>query len=103
MLKINAKIKILAIGNLITEAAKEINKKHVLTVASVSENDPYGKAATGVNFEIEVYNHNIQKFGISVNKIDEIAEVELLAYPYKKDGIEKTQFRFLVNKMIFDL
>jgi hypothetical protein len=83
---------------LMSASVKSTTYKQILTVAEVPELNPYGKPLTDrVPFDVEIHNNNIAGFGVTKNHINELAEIDVLMTPYRKDGNSETQWKILVN------
>lgn len=103
-MKAQSKLKIVAVGPEQTSATvKQTTRKVVLTVADVSSDNPFGHSKDVANtFEVEVYNHNIENFGISPVLVDQVADCELVINFYKSNSAIASP-RFIVNDLSFRL
>lgn len=103
-MRLTTKVRIVAISNLyssLTAKSKLYSKK--ITVIEAPEINPYGRDySNSVPFDIEVHNDNIDKFGIVPGHIGEVATVDLIVVPHKKDQQDAT-FQFLVNNIDFEI
>ncbi len=101
-MKSTCKLKILAVGNEQRNiTTKQTTRKVVLTVADVSADNPFGHTKpTDNSFEVEVYNHNIETFGIKPVIIDQVADAELVINFYKA-STGPAQPKFIVNDLSF--
>ncbi len=98
------RIKILAVSGILTSASTRATTTKInLTVIEVPAKNPYGVdyQAKAVPFEIQVHNENIKSFNINSNNVGEVADVELIHLPYKKDEQTPTIFNLLVNSLNF--
>lgn len=105
-MRLTTKVKILVIGNVNTSASVKQTLNHVkITVIEIPEINPYGRdyAQDAKPFEIEIHNKNMEAFVPNVARIGELAQVDLIVVPHKKDAAGNTPVTFVVNNLIFDL
>lgn len=97
----NVKLQILAVGPVLSSyTEKTTTRKCVLTVSELPADNAFGHNKTNAPaFEIEVYNHNIERFTISESIVGEVVQAEIIINFYKRDGPASP--RFLVNDLIF--
>lgn len=98
------KLKILGVGPVQTSSTVKVTtRKVVLKVVDVPVDNAFGHNKENTNdFEVEVYNHNIENFNITTDLIGETAICELVINFYKgNDGPAVP--RFIVNDLSFRL
>jgi hypothetical protein len=82
----SARVKILNIvGEYVHNTEKQVIRRQVISVAELHKRNPYGHTQEiKTAFEIDVYNHNIELFGIKPTMVGEIADVQMDVRMVKK-------------------
>lgn len=97
------KLKIISVGPVQTQLTeKKTVRKVIIQVVDVPVDNPFGHNKENQNqFEVEVYNHNIENFNIGNSLIGETANCELVINFYKGGNSSMATPRFIVNDLSF--
>lgn len=104
MKTLRTKLKIISIGQVQTSITpKTTTRKVIVSVVELPDN-PFGHSdKAGNQFDVEVYNHNIESWNIDLHQVNAIVDAELLINFYKRDNSSPAIPKFIVNQLSFSI